>query len=161
MSTPQYYVVTTDTLVPAPTTLTGTVTSAGKTLTGSGTLFTTELSSGAWVWNAAQHQVRRVLTVNSDTELILDSSFSAELSAAALNVVTAEDAKAMHIKITNTGGLATTINNVAFASGASEEFGNKSNLSGDGTKFVRPLHVDGATSNCTVNLTMFSNAQQD
>ena len=161
MSTQQYYAVNTDTLVPAPTDKSGTVTSSGTILTGTSTLFTTELNIGAWVWNVSEREVRKVVSINSDTELELSSPFTSELSDIELKVVTAEDAKVMYLTISNTGGSDTTINGELFKDGATEEFGNMENVSGDNSKFVRPIHVNGSTSSCTVNLTMFSSAMQN
>lgn len=153
-----YYIVTTDDLVPASTTWTGTVSTNGTKVIGSSTVFLTEIQPGAWVWNVAQHQVRRVIRVLSDTELIIDSAFSAELSGADFKGVTKEDAKVMFMEIDNTGGVDTTIDNVAFASGKVYTDGQP-NPGGNVRKFCRPVHVDGATSNCTVKLTMFGNTQ--
>lgn len=154
----RYYIVTTDDLVPASTTWTGTVSTNGTTVTGSGTAFLTEIQRGAWLWNKAQHEVRRVVDIVSDTEMIIDRAFSAELSGANFEGVSKDDAKVVYMEIENTGGTATTIDNVALASGSTFTNG-RPNPRGEVRKFCEPVHVDGATSNCTVTLTMFGNTQ--
>ena len=107
------YIVSTDDLVPASTTWTGTISSTGKIVTGSSTLFTTEIQRGAWVWSVAGHEVRKVVDIVSDTELILDSAFSSDLSGVNFQGVTKDDAKVQFMEIKNLG-TATTIDNIAF-----------------------------------------------
>lgn len=59
---------------------TGTLTSAGTAVTGTGTSFTSELAAGDLI--TAADQVRRVVAVTSDTELTLEAPFQPDLAAA-------------------------------------------------------------------------------
>ena len=60
--------------------LTGTVSSSGTTVTGSGTAFTTQLQVGDVI--VSDSQVRIVATIASNTVLTTDAAFSAALSSA-------------------------------------------------------------------------------
>ena len=60
---------------------TGTLASSGTTLTGTGTLFTSELSVNSLVRAAGEE--RRVVSITSDTSLVLDEPFYPDLSGEA------------------------------------------------------------------------------
>ena len=62
-------------------TLTGTITSSGTTVTGSGTLFLSELFSGAFIAGTA-NEYREVLSIASDTSLTLSAAFSVDIAVA-------------------------------------------------------------------------------
>ena len=59
--------------------ITGTISSVGTTVTGTGTNFFTSLSEGEYIWAAGQS--KRIATINSDTEMTLTSAFSSDLPA--------------------------------------------------------------------------------
>jgi hypothetical protein len=68
-----------------PTSGTGMINSSGTTVTGSGTLFTTELKVGDEIWIETsygsspwdkQRNIRRVVTITSDTSLTVDRPFT-------------------------------------------------------------------------------------
>ena len=58
---------------------TGTISSSGTSVTGSGTIFNTELVIGATIY--ANGQARRVTSVGTNTAAVIDSAFSPNLSA--------------------------------------------------------------------------------
>lgn len=62
-------------------TLTGTITSSGTAVTGSGTLFLTELYVGAFIAGTA-NEYREVLSISGDTSLTLVSAFSVDIASA-------------------------------------------------------------------------------
>lgn len=62
-------------------TLTGTITSSGTAVTGSGTLFQTELYVGAFIAGTA-NEYREVLSIASDTSLTLVTAFSVDIGSA-------------------------------------------------------------------------------
>lgn len=62
-------------------TLTGTITSSGTAVTGSGTLFLTELYVGAFIAGTA-NEYREVLSIAGDTSLTLVSAFSVDIASA-------------------------------------------------------------------------------
>ncbi len=80
---------------------TGTVTSVGRIVTGTGTLFLTEIGGnslygglgnpstavqGAWLFNNS-NEVRQIKEVISDTQLILEQAFTVDLSGASVKIV--------------------------------------------------------------------------
>ncbi|NRA42492.1 MAG: hypothetical protein HRU21_09345 [Pseudomonadales bacterium] len=65
----------------ATTNLTGTASSSGTAVTGSGTAFTTELSVGSIISNAAGDEFREVTAITDDTNLTVDSAFTTDLSS--------------------------------------------------------------------------------
>jgi hypothetical protein len=69
-------------------TLTGTGTTSGTTLTGVGTLFTTEVDFPAYLKSGSEY--RRIVYVTSNTSAVIDSPFTTNLSGAALQVVRAD-----------------------------------------------------------------------
>ena len=68
-------------------TLTGTGTTSGTTLTGVGTLFTTEVDFPVYLKSGSEY--RRIVYVTSNTSAVIDSPFTTNLSGAALEVVRA------------------------------------------------------------------------
>lgn len=62
-------------------TLTGTITSSGTTVTGSGTLFLSELFLGAFIAGTS-NEYREVLSIASDTSLTLSAAFSVNIAVA-------------------------------------------------------------------------------
>lgn len=80
---------------------TGTVSSVGRIVTGTGTLFLTEIGGnslyngignpstvveGAYLFNGTD-EVRRIKEVISDTQLILEAAFTANLSGSSVKIV--------------------------------------------------------------------------
>ena len=79
--------------VPAATTLTGTVTSVGTLVTGTNTLFTTEILDQEvlyhplkykFLYDSNQTAVREIAYVLSDTSLILKEAFAGDMSSQTL-----------------------------------------------------------------------------
>ena len=66
---------------------TGTVSSSGVTLTGAGTLFTTELIGRCWIKAAGEY--RQIMKVTSDTVATLSAAFGTPLSGAAYSRIRA------------------------------------------------------------------------
>lgn len=80
---------------------TGTVTSVGRIVTGTSTLFLTEIGGnslfggignpstvveGAWLFNGT-NEVRQIKEVVSDTQLVLEQAFTSDLSSASVKIV--------------------------------------------------------------------------
>lgn len=92
-SIPQAISVTTATTLPAPVTLTGAVSSVGVRVTGTSTLFLTEIANldgitlkVKYLWNATTCELREIATVVTNTVLTLKSAFTSDLSSATLKV---------------------------------------------------------------------------
>ena len=67
--------------------LTGTGTTSGTTLTGSSTLFTTQVDFPVYLKNGVNY--RRIVYVTNNTTAVIDSAFASNLSGATLQVVKA------------------------------------------------------------------------
>lgn len=74
-----------------PRTGTGTLSSSGATVTGTGTSFLAEIQVGTFI--TADAQTRKVLAVISDTELLTATAFSPALSADAFTIFVGFDAE--------------------------------------------------------------------
>lgn len=84
--------------------LTGTVTSLTTTITGIGTLFTTELNAGDYIGNAIKG-FRRVSSIVSDTSLTIDSAFLTEFAGAAISKTDINKGIGKGINLTRVGRL--------------------------------------------------------
>lgn len=119
LSTPQRLITGVDGFpnkgtLPAFRTLTGTYSSSGVVVTGTSSLFTTEVVEGDWLFNATTNELRKVQGVTIDTILILEAAFSSDASG--------EDVAACRtlyrsISITISGTVAATFNESTFQPG--------------------------------------------
>lgn len=89
----QAVTITTKTTLPAPVTLTGTISSSGVRVTGVGTKFLTEIAAAGqislkvqYLWDSTNCELRGIATVVSDTVLTLQVAFTNSLSGQALQV---------------------------------------------------------------------------
>jgi len=64
------------------TTETGTFTSSGTAVTGSGSAFTTDFSEGDILYSSSNSEGRRIITIGSDTSITLESAFTADVAIA-------------------------------------------------------------------------------
>lgn len=64
--------------------ITGTVSSSGTALTGSGTLFQTELVVGQMVYEPVKRGIRKIASISSNTAATLDFAFNASLPGGTL-----------------------------------------------------------------------------
>jgi hypothetical protein len=151
------YTLSTLDSVPAKTTGSGTISSSGTVVTGTGTDFYLVGMNG-WLVNIANTEVRKVVDINSATECIIDSPFTSDLSGADFEYIDKNDGKVQYVEIENVGGVDTQIDGVPFRANKIFTDG-QINIVGNPTKFVRPVIIDGATSACDIRLTMFSNTQ--
>ena len=69
--------------------ITGTASSTGTAVTGVGTAFTTELSVGDVLANAAGDEFREVVSIADNTNLVVDSAYTTDLSTEAPTKVNA------------------------------------------------------------------------
>ncbi len=66
---------------PAATVMTGTISTTNTRVTGTGTLFRSEMNMGDYLVNSS-NIARKVLNIISDTDMILSSAFPVDLSGA-------------------------------------------------------------------------------
>lgn len=75
--------------LPKGRTLTGTYSSAGKIVTGTGTLFTTELQGmKGYLYSTTDNELRSFFQINGDTNLYLEQAFTNDQTAQAMIVCT-------------------------------------------------------------------------
>jgi hypothetical protein len=76
---------TTAGVFPASSTKTGTITSTGTDVRGTGTLFLTEVRKGDYIW--CQNQIRKVTVIYNNTRLTVNAAFAPDVAAQALKTV--------------------------------------------------------------------------
>ena len=87
------------TTIPAYSAQTGTVTTDGIYVGGTGTTFTTELKRGDWIVSLSGDEVRQIDSVTSDIIAQLTHPFTVELSGSALNVIKKFDLNIKEISV--------------------------------------------------------------
>lgn len=104
---------------PVSSALTGTITKAnnGELIVGSGTLFSTELQTGEWLFIAAIDEVRQIRSISSDTELYLYRAFTGAVSGATARKVPRQTYMSVSWKNVDTD--ACKINGISQAAGTS------------------------------------------
>jgi hypothetical protein len=109
--------------------LTGTLTSTGKTIKGTDTLFRSELSPGDYLLNATADELQKVARIESDTLLYLDAALTTPISGATCKRIKNDNMKAMQIVFTTANG---TIRGASQASGGAWPFGQVWRMKKDG-----------------------------
>jgi hypothetical protein len=146
------YTQTTKETVPVSTAGTGTITTSGTVKTqiqGSGTVFTTQLQLGGWIYIAAQSQVRRIVDIASDTSLTIDQAFTVDLAASAFRFILRTD-NVRELAISVTGGPA-LINGASIPVGITYNPSKANLLLNNKFGFVDPVVLDATGSTCVVS----------
>lgn len=146
----QYYYQTTLDSVPSSIAGSGTIVTAGTLVTGTGTSFLTEMPVGSWLVSASAGEVRRVISVTSNTSALIDYGFTINLGAAAPRIITPIRADVKEISITNAGGVATTIDGETFPANSYVTVSKAHRHDSSYQDTVNPIVIDGATSECMV-----------
>lgn len=87
--TNQPIVVSAKQTIPASVGCTGTFITQGTGIVGTGTLFFTELPINSYVYDASSNEIRRVTRVDSNTTAWLTKAFTADLSSAQHQIISA------------------------------------------------------------------------
>jgi len=105
-----------DTL-PLSSTKTGTITSLGNTISGSGTDFGAEIKKGDFVVDLTQNEVRLIVDVSDTAEFAqIDRAFSTDITVAINLVIVDEDDAAMReLSILNSGASPGEVDGKVFA----------------------------------------------
>lgn len=122
--------------LPTGRTLTGTFSSVGNIVTGTGTLFTTELAGmQGWLYSTTDNELRMFTQINGDTNLYLDKPFTSNQTDEPMIVCTplymSIAAKSSHATV------AANLDNRTFAAGS------VTNLNFDAG--VNPITYDAAS----------------
>jgi hypothetical protein len=107
-------------------TLTGSFSSVGKIVTGTGTLFETEINGGGWLYSTTDNEIRKFTQINGNTNLVLESAFTSNQTNEPVVVVVPQylSIVAKNIHATNDAQL----NNRKFSAGESENYNSDSGL---------------------------------
>jgi len=134
-----YILSVTKTTVPAYATKTGTMVTSGKNVIGTGTLFVSEVRPGDWLVDINNFdELRKVVSITSNTHMIIDSPFAGDILAA--NPVRTVRSRAKMISLSNTGGSDATVDGVALIPGESNSY-PKSDKNPNGSDFIDPMIV--------------------
>lgn len=145
--------------VPFDQTGTGTISTQGKNLVGSGTSFKSVLSAGAWIFNGTD-EVRQVIQVLSDTTAVLSAAFTTDLSSATFKFVSALDANAreisMLIPMTQSDGTTAntwgTIDGEDFPNGVPCNFSKANRENSSRPDMIDPVVLDVTSTQCIVTI---------
>jgi hypothetical protein len=107
---------------PVSANLTGTLTSEGKTVRGTSTLFTTELSVGDYLLNPSTDQLQIVEQIDSDTMLRVKEAFTTPLSTATCKIIKNKHLRKMRVVFAT--GAAGTIRGASQAAGGTWPINN-------------------------------------
>lgn len=127
--------------LPLARALTGTFSSAGTVVIGTGTLFTTEIVEGDWLFSTTTNELRRVEGVSTDTTLRLEQAFSVDQTTQATKTC-----RALYFTIilTVSGGTSVTINGATYKS---EEI-----ISYNASNCLMPWYYDATGSELTFDV---------
>ena len=147
MPTPFNKVITGLTLVPAGVSITGTVSVADgqRTMTGSGTLFTTELKKGNYLFIATDNIFVQIAEIFSDTQLRLVDPASKVVEAKEATQIQAKDVRFTSIGIAAVTGAA-SVNGVVVAEGLTVNHSVAESDMDRGARFLPPMYFTTVTS---------------
>lgn len=122
--------------LPTGRTLTGTFSSVGKIVTGTGTLFTTEIAGArGWLYSTTDNELRPFFQINGNTNLVLETAFSSNQTDQAVIVCmplySAISAKSIHASVN------ANLNGRTFSVGSIENFNNDAG--------INPITYDAAS----------------
>lgn len=144
-----FYQLTTHDVVPASSTKTGTIKTAGINVTGTGTLFLSEVKPYDWIVDITNDEARKVMTRRDDLFLTIDFPFTADFAAGTTLKVVRSRAKS--VSIANVGGASATIDGSAFVQGETLTF-TKSNKNPNGSDFIDPIFVNATGTACDIQI---------
>lgn len=118
-----------------------TMSTTGKWVNGVGTFFTLELAPGAWIFDYANDEVRKVIEVVDDTTALLESPFTTDIvPMTAYNYIPLYFVK--EIGCSATGGTY-TVDTVTVPAGTSLSWGKTSGMKDTSTNnWVDPIIVN-------------------
>jgi len=113
--------------LPKGRTLTGTFSSVGTIVTGTGTLFTTELAGmKGWLYSTTDNELRMFTQINGDTNLVLDKPFTNNQTNQAVIVCTP-----LYMSIaaySSHSSAPANLNNKEFSAGTTKSYNNDAGI---------------------------------
>lgn len=120
-------------------------------IVGVGTVFTTDLQKGDYIWDTTNDELIEVEGVVSDTEIYLKKEFTNALSGtAAWKIVPRVHYTTISWAI-DSGGAA-SINTISFPTSTSESYNNDKPYGQGGGRRLAPILIDCTTNANTVNI---------
>lgn len=149
-----YLITNAKAAVPAAISGTGTLTTNvanTKVITGTGTLFLTELKIDDFIYDAAQNQVRKVTAISSNTTLFIDEAFTTPLAGVALKYITDYDT-IVELSVINAGAVNGKVDNIVLKAGLGISYSktNKQNVGRYAN--IDPITVDATGTEIAVNI---------
>ena len=140
--------------IPASANATGTISTDGAAVTGTGTLFKTEMPKGSWLTSIGADEIRQVLTVESDTLVYLSDAFTADLAAGTPNVIHTSklNISAISISVPAAAAAACTVDGVTFPKGAALTFSKDGRSTSSVRDFIDPIVVDATGSTMLISI---------
>lgn len=153
MNTNNYKSLTSQDSIPLSTAGTGTITSVNnkRKIVGVGTLFTTEVEIDEYIYIIAQAEFRKVVSIESDTELTLDIKFTTDLTGSAYKITPRPMYKEVSWEVTGAGNAA--IDGVTFVQNDSGTIAGTTCGSFGQNIFVPPIDINAAGTTVKVSLT--------
>lgn len=150
----KHFIASTSICIPREVQLTGTVSSSGVIVTGTGTLFTTQiLQTGTtmlrnkYLFSPANGQVIEIIKVLSNTSLMLAAPFTTPLSGE--NVYVPDISYNMYSVSLNPLGAGVTVANV---NEAASELDISAPVGYDNENGVTPIAVNATASDCEITI---------
>jgi len=92
--------------IPASASGTGTIVTLGTTITGTNTLFKTEMPEGSYLYNATNNELRKIISVISNTIALMESPITTEYAGSAPEIIIASECNAKKYIFTNANATA-------------------------------------------------------
>ena len=147
-----YKVTNAKTTVPAPANGTGTIETVDNKVVGTGTSFLTGMKAGSWLVKIASDEIRKVISVKSDTEATLSEAFTIDISSGATpSIISPASLNFISISVGILSGLTDgEIDGTVFDNGTSVVFTKAGAVKTGSRNFVDPIIIDGVGTVITV-----------
>ena len=139
--------------VPRSTVGTGTIITSGRTVSGAGTAFLSELKVGSWIFDATiNNEIRKVLSIGSDTICYIDEAFTVDIAVAQAFNITSSALTFIGIGIP--AAATGFIDNSAVTEKTSVNWGSADNQNFVANPFVDPVVVQPTGGNSFIITTL-------
>lgn len=128
--------------VPQSSSGTGTIQTKGTGVFGTGTLFKTEMQAGSWLIDLAQDELRKVISVDSDTSARLSNAFTLDLAALTTPDIISKDSLSLSELSVIAIGTDAIMNGVGLTAGIAVNMEKTGNSKGDSSSHVDPVIID-------------------
>ena len=132
---------------------TGTITTQGTVVVGVGTRFLSEMPKGSWLCSLSATEIRKVVSVQSDTVANIEEAFTAELVAVAPNIIHEDDTGIVTISVCIPSGEADgLVDGEVFPGGVSLTISKDGRMTSSTRDVIDPLIVDGSGTTMLITI---------